>query len=1025
MKTDSSFTDLFIKRPVLALVVSFLILLLGLQAQQQLAVSEYPLVEESLITVTAVYPGASAKTVQGFVTTPLQNKIAGAQGVDYITSTSTPSVSTIKVYVRLGFDANAALSQVIAKVNEAKGDLPSAVLEPVVTSGSPSDALMFINFTSDQLEIEQVTDYLVRSVQPELSTIEGVGAAVLHGGKYFSMRVWLNPARMAEFGVTAEEIRDAISRNNYISAAGDTRGELVMAGVTAATDLHDPEDFGEIVVRHRGDNRVRLRDVAELELASEDSDFYVTASGREAVFIEIQTAPGANPIDVAERIHERMPSLTAKMPGDLSGYIEHDASIFIKEAIAEVLKTLLEAVLIVILVIFLFLGSIRVVVIPVVAIPLSLIGVLFLVYTAGFSLNLLTLLALVLAIGLVVDDAIVVVENVHRYIEEGESPFNAALKGARQVALPVIAMTLTLAAVYAPIGFLSGLTGTLFTEFAFTLAGAVIVSGIVALTLSPMMCAWLLQSHGDQGTMADWLDMRFEQLRVSYHRALAICLSHRGAVALFCAVIISSLPFLFSVTRSELAPAEDQGIIFVTAKKPQVGNVEYINRFTATFEPIYNTLPEYQGSFRFNTSNGTFGGMILQPWQERQRSQQEIQAELQGKFAQNPGLSIFTFSSPPLPGASSGLPVQFVIAGTGDYEAVYQLAERVAQAARQSGKFRFVENSLKFNRPEVTVSINRAKAANLGISMRSIGDTLSVMLGEGELNRFSMEGRSYKVIPQAGRDFRLSKEWLERYYVRTESGELVPLSTVIELGHSIEPNNLTQYQQLNSATIQGMLAPGVSLGEALTFLEEKTRAIAPPGFRIGYEGQSRQFIQEGSSVAALFGVSLVAIFLVLAAQFNSFRDPLVILLSVPMSVFGAALPLVLGFTTFNIYTQVGLLTLIGLISKHGILIVEFANERLQVGLDARDAVLEAASLRLRPVLMTTAATVLGVVPLLIAAGAGANSRFSIGLVISWGMVIGTLFTLFVVPVFYLLMHRLQARRRTASMDTRPVEVAAD
>jgi multidrug efflux pump len=999
-----NFTDLFIKRPVLALVVSALILLLGLQATRLLPVSEYPMVEESVITVTAVYPGASAKTVQGFVTTPLQQRIAGAQGVDYITSDSAPGVSTITVHVRLGFDANAALTQVIAKVNEAKGDIPQAVLAPVVSTGSPGDALMYIGFYSNELSIEQVTDYLMRVVQPELATIEGVGTADLGGAKYFAMRVWLDPARMAEFGVTAEEVRDAISRNNYISAAGDTQGELVMASVNAETDLRNPEQFGEMVVRHQGDERVRLQDVAELELSSEDNEVFVTSSGREAVFVDVQTAPGANPLEVAKRIHDRMPAIVAKLPGDMTGFVDFDAAVFIQEAIKEVVQTLLEAALIVVLVIFLFLGSIRVVVIPLVAIPLSLIGVLFLMYIAGFSINLLTLLALVLAIGLVVDDAIVVVENVHRFIEEGDTPFDAALKGAREVALPVIAMTLTLAAVYAPIGFLGGLTGTLFSEFAFTLAGAVVVSGVIALTLSPMMCAHMLTDHGHQGKLANWMDQRFEQLRCHYHRLLSVTLDNRGPVALFCTCIIASLAVLFGLMRSELAPEEDQGVIFLVADKPQATNLEYYNRFTAPYEDIFNSIAGYGRSFLFNTPSSSFGGVVLKPWDERESNQQEIQKQLQGQLSSIAGTNVYTFSPASLPGSGSGLPVQFVIAGTGNYEAVYGVAEEVVQAARRSGLFAFVDNGLKFNRPEITVSIDRAKASRLGISMKSIGDTLSVMLGEGELNRFSMDGRSYKVIPQAGRNFRLSKEWLERYYLRTETGELIPMSTVIELGRNIEPNKLKQYQQLNSATIQGMLAPGISLGEALSFLTEKTNTIAPPGFRVGYEGESRQFIQEGSSLMSLFGVSVLAIFLVLAAQFNSLRDPVVILLSVPMSVFGASIPLVLGMATLNIYTQVGLLTLIGLITKHGILIVEFANERLRQGLEAREAVLEAASLRLRPVLMTTAATVLGVVPLLIAVGAGANSRFSIGLVIAWGMIVGTVFTLFVVPVFYLVMH---------------------
>ena len=791
---------------------------------------------------------------------------------------------------------------------------------------------------------------------------------------------------------------------------------MVMASVSAATHLEDPEAFGEIVVRQEGDRRVRLSDVARLELASDDTNSYVTAGAEEVIYIEVTEAPGANPLLVAERIREAMPQITAKLPADLTSRIDYDTSKFIREAITQVTTTLLEATLIVILVIFLFLGSARVVLIPIIAIPLSLVGVLFLVYSAGFTINLLTLLALVLAIGLVVDDAIVVVENVHRFIEKGDTPFDAAIKGARQVAMPVISMTVTLAAVYAPIGFLGGLTGTLFTEFAFTLAGAVIVSGVVALTLPPMMCALILRDHSHQGRLADWLDQRFERLRLAYQGALSLCLNHRGPVVLFCAVILLCLTPMFLLMQKELAPEEDQGILFVAAGKPKAANLDYYKRFVPDYLPIFDGFEGFSHSFQINRSTDAFGGMVLKPWSEREMSQQQIQQALQAQMGQNPGLEIFTFGEPALPGGGSGLPVQFVLAGTADYQQVFELANEITAAARESGLFMFVQNQLKYDRPEVTVNIDRAKAARLGISMESIGETLAVMLGEDDVNRFSMRGRSYKVIPQAGEGFRLSKEWLGRYYLRSATDELIPMSALVELGSRIEPNQLTQYQQLNSATIMGMVMPGKSLSEALQFLTDKAVELAPAGFRTGYEGQSRQFIQEDGSIMSLFAVSMLAIFLVLAAQFNNFRDPMVILLSVPLSIFGAAIPLLLGYATFNIYTQVGLLTLIGLISKHGILIVEFANELLEEGkergVSAADAVLEAASLRLRPVLMTTAATVLGVLPLLIAFGAGANSRYSIGLVITWGMLVGTLFTLFVVPTVYLILQQWRGSAET-------------
>jgi hydrophobe/amphiphile efflux-1 (HAE1) family protein len=685
----------------------------------------------------------------------------------------------------------------------------------------------------------------------------------------------------------------------------------------------------------------------------------------------------------------------------MKGLLDFDGSIFIYEALLKVMWTLLEAAAIVILVIYLFLGSIRVVFIPLVVIPLSLIGVMLLIYAMGFSLNILTLLAMVISIGLVVDDAIVVVENVHRHIEDGATPMEAALKGARQVALPVIAMTLTLAAVYAPIGFLGGLTGALFSEFALTLAGAVFVSGIIALTLSPMMCANVMRGHDQQGKFTVWLDGRFNLLRQWYQRLLLHCLDNRGAVLLFSVVIIGSLPVLFSLAQEELAPEEDSSHIFVMANPPQYANLDYINRFIDEVVTLWKGIPEVSHSWQESSPNLIIGGLVLKPWSERERTQQEVQKEVQAGLARISGLELFTFVTAPLPGSDAGLPVNFVLASTAGYEEVDRVAEEVMQRARESGLFIFVTKELKFTRPEITVSIDRDKAARLGISMQSIGDTLAIMLGEADINRFSMKGRSYKVIPQAASGFRLTKEGLEKYYIRTSSGELVPLSTVIVLDLRVEPNSLTQYQQLNCTRIQGMLMPPNTMGTGLAFLEQAVKEVAPVGFRVGYEGQSRRFRQERKSFPRLFTLSLILIFLVLAAQFNSFRDPFVVLTTVPLSIFGAIVPIALGFATLNIYTQVGLLTLIGLISKHGILIVDFANQLAEEGLSRREAFLESASLRLRPILMTTAATVLGVLPLLLAFGAGANSRFSIGLMIAAGMLVGTLFTLFVVPVFYL------------------------
>jgi hydrophobe/amphiphile efflux-1 (HAE1) family protein len=1010
-------TDLFIQRPVLAIVVSLLLLMLGAQAATQLSVRQFPEVEKSVIFVRTVYPGASARTVQGFVTDPLQRRIAGADGVEYITSQSDPSVSRIRVNVRLGESSSEVLNEVIAKINEAKFELPREVEDPVVTTTFGDDAMMYMAFLSDQMSVQQVNDYVRRVVQPEMSTLEGVGEAKVLSDRYFAMRVWLNPAKMAAYSVTATDVNSAIRRENYISAAGTTRGEMVRSSVDAQTDMESPDEFSNIVVRQEGELRVRLGDVAELELASADYDSASYSSGRDTLFLSITEAPGANPLEVARLVKEKIAALSPQLPADMEIFIDSDSSIFIAEALKEVVKTLVGASIIVMLVILLFLGSPRVVLIPLVAIPLSLVGVLFLIWVMGFSINLLTLLAMVIAIGLVVDDAIVVVENVHRHIEEGLPPLQAALLGAREVALPVLAMTLTLAAVYAPIAFLGGLTGTLFSEFALTLAGAVLVSGIIALTLSPMMCAYVLKDHDHQGAIADWLDARFASLHDAYQRSLVHCLNNRGAVLLFAIAILASLPVLFGLAQKELAPEEDSGSLFVAATPPDYANLDYVNYFTDEIVATWRNVPEVSHSFQVNNPGQVFGGLELKRWRDRDRSQQEIQAELQAEFSKISGLEIFTFGWASMPGTDSGLPVNFVIASTADYVELDRVSDLVLQRARESGLFAFVRKSLRYSRPEITVSINRELASRLGISMQEIGDTLQIMLGEAETNRFSMDGRSYKVIPQADRGFRLTKEWLARYYLRTSGGELVPLSTVITLGSRVEPNSLTQYQQLNSTTVEGFMMPPNSLGTGLEYLERTLNELAPNGFRVGYEGESRRFIQENESFLVLFGVSLAFIYLVLAAQFNSFRDPLVVLVAVPLSIFGAIVPLALGWSTLNIYTQVGLLTLIGLISKHGILIVDFANQLVSEGMNRREAVLEAAALRLRPILMTTFATVLGVMPLVLAFGAGANSRYAIGLTITTGMLVGTLFTLFVLPTFYLPFFKARPEAaQTASDD---------
>lgn len=966
----------------------------------KVSLREFPELERSVIYVETAYPGASARTVQGFITTPLQISIAGARGIEYMTSSSNPGYSEIEVHVRLGENSADVLSEVIAKVNEARGDLPREIENPVVTSASGGDAMMYLAFYSEQMTPYQITDYLVRTVQPELATLEGVGKAKIFG-RFLAMRIWLDPVRMAAFGVTATDVSAAISRDNYIATSGSTEGELVLATVDARTDMQSADDFEAMVVRQVGEERVRLGDVADVELSAETTQLRTQSSGRDAVFMSITPTPEANPLAVSAVIHAAIPRIREILPADMELFLDWDGSIVIDEALKEVIITLLEAALIVILVIYLFLGSMRVVLIPLVAIPLSLIGVVFFILAMGFSLNLLTLLAMVIAIGLVVDDAIVVVENVHRHIEKGIPPLPAAMMGAREVALPVLSMTLTLAAVYAPISFIGGLTGALFSEFALTLAGAVVVSGIVALTLSPMMCSQVLQDREHQGRFSNWLDHRFDELKGLYQRKLVYSLDNRGAVIMFTAFILASLPLLFMLAQEELAPEEDTGGIYVTGMAPRHANVDYVDNYLSEVVDAWQSIPEFSHSWQVIFPANNFGGITMHPWGERERTQQEVHAEFQKNLDKITGMQIFSFGSPSLPGSDAGLPVSFVVASTADYRDVIQIGNELVEAARESGLFAFVNQTLEFDRPEIAVNIDRERAARLGISMRDIGQTLSVMLGEAEINRFNLQGRSYKVIPQAGAGFRLTKDELEKYYVRASSGDLVPLSTVISLESRVEPNQLTQYQQLNSTVVQGIMMPPNSLGTGLEFLREKLAEIAPKDFKAGYTGASHRFVQETASFPVLYALSIALIFLVLAAQFNSFRDPFVVLLSVPLSIFGAVVPIALGFATLNIYTQIGLLTLIGLISKHGILIVEFANKLTAEGFTRREAILEAAALRLRPILMTTFATVLGVWPLVIASGPGANSRFSIGLMIAAGMMVGTLFTLFVIPTFYL------------------------
>jgi len=1013
------FTDLFIHRPVLASVVSLLILVVGLRSLGLLEVRQYPETRDTVVTVSTFYPGASSELVKGFITTPLQQAIAEADGIDFLSSTSSQGRSVIEAHMVLNYDPKAAVSEIQAKVASQRNVLPDEADDPVIdaTTGERT-ALMYMAFYSDAMSPSQITDYLLRVVQPKLQAVPGVAKAELIGNKTFAMRIWLDPQRMAALDVTASEVQQVLRDNNYLAGIGQTKGAQVAIDLSATTDISREEDFQELVLRNSGDTLIRLRDVATAEMGAADYDSSTWYNGKTAIFIGIKQAPGANPLTVAGRVHALLPELRAQLPSGLEAGIPYDASVFIEDSIREVFTTLIEAVAIVLLVVYLSLGSMRAALIPAVAVPLSLVGGVFLMLLMGFSINLLTLLALVLAIGLVVDDAIIVVENVHRHIEQGETPLNAALHGARELAMPIISMTTTLVAVYAPIGFMGGLVGTLFTEFAFTLAGAVLISGVVALTLSPMLSSRVLKASSGEGRFEHAVEHFFNGLADRYRRALRSSLDTLPVTLVFATVVLFSIYFMFVTAQSELAPDEDQSILFFQATAPQTATIDYNEAYIRQIVSLFESVPEFDKSFILAGFGGdvstTFGGIKLPTPSQRERSQMQIQPEVQQKLNSVAGLQTAVFPRPSLPGSGGGLPLQFVITSDAGYERLDEVAGQLIGTAMASGKFAFVRKSVEFTRPKTTVEIDRDRAGDLGISMADIGRNLATLLGDNDVNRFSLEGRSYKVIPQVARQFRLDQAMLDDYYLRTESDELVPLSSLVSFKSTVEPSKRTQFQQLNSISVEGVMANGVSLGEAVNYLEEQARQQFPRGFTWDYMGQSRQYAQQGSSLIMTFFMSLLVIYLVLAAQFESWRDPIIILVSVPMSIAGALAFLTLGFATVNIYTQVGLITLIGLIAKNGILIVEFANQlQLGEGLSKRDAVIKAGTIRLRPILMTTVSMIMAMVPLLIASGPGAVSRFHIGLVVASGLGIGTLFTLFVVPAVYLLIARDHAGTQAA------------
>ncbi|EMI7477786.1 MexW/MexI family multidrug efflux RND transporter permease subunit [Morganella morganii] len=1004
-----TFTDIFVRRPVLALVVSALIVLLGLFALSKLPVRQYPMLQSSAITITTSYPGASAELIQGFVTQPIAQSVSSVEGVDYLTSSSVQGQSIVTVRMELNRDPTTALAQTMAKVNQVRYKLPEQAYDPVIElSSGESTAVAYIGFSGGDIGLPALTDYLSRVVEPQFSAIEGVSKVQVFGGQTLAMRLWLDAERLAGRGLTAADVADAVRRNNYQAAPGKVKGEFVIANVYVNTDLTSVGEFRDMVIHSDGNGLVRLKDVATVELGAASAETSGLMNGESAIYLGLFSTPSGNPLVIVDGMKKLLPGIEKTLPPGVKAEMAFETARFIEASIDQVMQTLLEALAIVIAVIFLCLGSLRSVLIPVLAIPLSMLGAAIIMLAAGFSINLLTLLAMVLAIGLVVDDAIVVVENVHRHIEEGKSPVLAALIGAREVAGPVIAMTITLAAVYAPIGLMSGLTGALFREFALTLAGAVIVSGIVALTLSPVMSSFMLNAGQNEGRMAAGAEYVFSSLAAGYGRLLNFLLDHRWLTGLFAVAVCISLPLLYQQAQKELAPAEDQASILTAVKAPQHANLAYAERFNQRLHEVMMTLPESDSTWIINGTDGpsaSFGGINLSDWSARTTSAAQVQQSLQQAVSEIEGSQIFVFQLPPLPGSAGGLPVQMVLRSPLGYPVLYQAMEDIKQQARESGLFMVVDSDLDYNNPVVQVKINREKANSLGIRMSDIGESLNLLVGENYINRFAMDGRSYDVIPQSTREQRLTPQALERQYVRTRDNQLIPLSAIVTISTTVEPNKLTQFDQQNAAVFQAIPAPGVTLGEAVDFLEQAGQAL-PAGFSYDWQSDARQFKQEGNTLMFAFAAALIIIYLVLAAQYESLTDPLIILITVPLSVCGALLPLALGYATLNIYTQIGLVTLIGLISKHGILMVEFANElQMHEKLDRRQAIIRAAQIRLRPVLMTTAAMVIGLIPLLFASGAGANSRFGLGVVIVSGMMVGTLFTLFVLPAVYTRLAR--------------------
>ncbi|MGB6976683.1 MAG: efflux RND transporter permease subunit [Gammaproteobacteria bacterium] len=1008
------FTDIFIRRPVFATVISLLLLVVGLIAATKLSIRQFPKIDANVISVTTAFPGASPNLMEGFITTPIESAMGGISGVDYITSSSSQNTSNVVVHFKLGYDVNAGLTDVSNAVASVRTQLPKGINDPIVKKNDPNaNPTEYIAFYSDRMSSEAITDYLERVVQTQLETLPGVGRAIVLGERRYAMRIWLDPFQMAARGVTPDDVQAALNSSNLQSPTGAIQAAYRQINVNAATDLKDPEQFNNLVVLNAGGQLIRIKDIGHAELgAASTTTFSVNMNGKPGVVIGIIPQTDANPLAVSKEVNAALQKISPLLPSGLNMKVVWDTSKFISSSIHEVIKTIFETVLFVIVVVFLFLGSFRVLLIPTITIPLSLIGAFGLMLMMGFSINTMTLLALVLAIGMVVDDAIVVSENIHRHIEAGQTPFNAALIGAREIQFAIIAMTITLAAVYAPIGFLSDITGFLFKEFAFTLAGTVIISGFIALTLSPMMCSKIMTPKVLHGRFPQLIDNTLQKLVNGYRKLLLRMISYTKVVLIAVAVIACIAGLLYKILPRELAPAEDTGAIMTIVQGPPAATLKYMEKYTQSLERIYHSVPEMQSFGTINGINGVNSAisfLVLKPWSERSRSVSQIIQSLFPQMWSIPGIKAFPVNPYKLPGADDIMPLNFRLQTTGNYEQLADVMNKIFLAASQNPGLMNVNTDLKFDTPQLEININRNLAADLGVSMYSIGNALNIGLGEPTITRFDMQGRSYDVIPELLEMYRNQTDTLNDLHLRTSSGQLVPLGNLVSLREIVAPPSLDHFQQMRAASLTASLRPGYSLGQALQFMETTAKQYLQPGMRYDFASASRQFLESSGSMGRTFLFALIFIYLVLSAQFESFLDPLIVMFSVVPATMGGLLALKLTNGTMNIYTQIGLITLIGLISKHGILMVEFANQLRAKGKNLQEAIVDAAAVRLRPILMTTAAMVLGAVPLAFAAGAGALSRNQLGWVIVGGMVFGTMVTLFVVPSVYITLNLLKEK----------------